>query len=111
MTKEKAMENENKYDATGALFIAISKKTENSPDYSGLLEFDMDVVNDLIEQKKEGVEQPKVNLVGWKKMSKNSQKPYLRIIANIEKNRLDNKEDVKKDPPKVSNDFDDPIPF
>tara|TARA_S200002703_G_scaffold107376_1_gene93263 strand:- start:1000 stop:1374 length:375 start_codon:yes stop_codon:yes gene_type:complete len=85
------MENENNYTATGALFTSKSKRTLNSPDYSGSMVFEMDVVDDLIAQKHEGISQPKVNLVGWKKVAK-SGVPYLRIISNIEKARLDAKE-------------------
>ena len=84
------MENENNYTATGALFTSKSKRTLNSPDYSGSMVFEMDVVDDLIAQKHEGISQPKVNLVGWKKVAK-SGVPYLRIISNIEKARLDAK--------------------
>ena len=117
------MENENKFTATGALFTAKSKRTENSPDYSGSMEFEMDVVDDLIAQKNEGISQPKVNLVGWKKVAKTGL-PYLRIISNVEKARLDAKEemaekrqaDIEKnnketDNSKENDSFDDPIPF
>lgn len=111
------MENENKFTATGALFTAKSKRTENSPDYSGSMEFEMDVVDDLIAQKNEGISQPKVNLVGWKKVAKTGL-PYLRIISNVEKARLDAKEEIaekrKADIEKnnVSDDkLDDEIPF
>ena len=111
------MENENKFTATGALFTAKNKRTENSPDYSGSMEFEMDVVDDLIAQKNEGISQPKVNLVGWKKVAKTGL-PYLRIISNVEKARLDAKEemaekrqnDIKKN--NASDDkLDDEIPF
>jgi|TARA_R100000030_G_scaffold100672_2_gene94292 hypothetical protein len=111
------MENENKFTATGALFTAKSKRTENSPDYSGSMEFEMDVVDDLIAQKNEGISQPKVNLVGWKKVAKTGL-PYLRIISNVEKARLDAKEEIaekrKADIEKnnASDDkLDDEIPF
>ena len=86
---------ENNYGATGALFVAKQKRSEKSPDYNGLLELDIDVVNDLIAQKNEGIEQPKVNLVGWKKVAK-SGNAYLRIIANIEKERQDNAQSYQK---------------
>tara|TARA_B100000900_G_C20504078_1_gene685052 strand:+ start:692 stop:1012 length:321 start_codon:yes stop_codon:yes gene_type:complete len=104
---------ENNYGATGALFVAKQKRSEKSPDYNGLLELDIDVVNDLIAQKNEGIEQPKVNLVGWKKVAK-SGNSYLRIIANIEKERQDNTQSYQKpkEEPNPSDDkLDDPIPF
>ena len=71
------------------------------------------VVDDLIAQKQEGIEQPKVNLVGWKKVAK-SGNAYLRIIANMEKERKDNqKEKVEQKPTedKSDDEIDDPIPF
>ena len=111
------MENENKFTATGALFTAKNKRTENSPDYSGSMEFEMDVVDDLIAQKNEGISQPKVNLVGWKKVAKTGL-PYLRIISNVEKARLDAKEEMaekrKADIEKNNSSddkLDDEIPF
>jgi len=104
---------ENNYGATGALFVAKQKRTDKSPDYNGLLEFDIDVVNDLISQKEEGIEQPKVNLVGWKKVAK-SGNAYLRIIANIEKERQENTESYQKpkeEPKPIDDKLDDEIPF
>jgi hypothetical protein len=104
---------ENNYGATGALFVAKQKRTDKSPDYNGLLEFDIEVVNDLIAQKEEGIEQPKVNLVGWKKIAK-SGNAYLRIIANIEKERQENTESYQKpkeEPKPIDDKLDDEIPF
>ena len=74
------MENENKFTATGALFTAKSKKTENSPDYSGSMELEMDVVDDLIAQKQEGISQPKINMVelGHKICYRNALEDYPR---------------------------------
>ena len=111
------MENEKGFTATGALFTAKNKRTENSPDYSGSMEFEMDVVDDLIAQKQEGISQPKVNIVGWKKVSK-AGLPYLRIISNIEKVRLDAKKEMaqKRETDIIKNNIsnnqlDDEIPF
>tara|TARA_Y100000592_G_scaffold99777_1_gene177178 strand:- start:1127 stop:1447 length:321 start_codon:yes stop_codon:yes gene_type:complete len=104
---------ENNYGATGALFVAKQKRSDRSPDYNGILELDMEVVDDLVAQKQEGIEQPKVNLVGWKKVAK-SGNAYLRIIANMEKERKDNqKEKVEQKPTedKSDDEIDDPIPF
>jgi len=89
------MENDKKFTATGALFTAKNKRTENSPDYSGSMEFEMDVVDDLIAQKQEGISQPKVNIVGWKKVAKSGM-PYLRIISNVEKARLDARQGISE---------------
>jgi hypothetical protein len=109
------MEN-NDYPATGSLFVAKTKRSEKSPDYSGMMEFEMDVVDDLIKQKEEGISKPKVNLVGWKKVSK-AGNPYLRIIANIERDRQEGQQgQTSYEKPKqgetIENvDLDDEIPF
>jgi hypothetical protein len=76
----------NQYPATGGLFAQREKRSDKSPDYSGMLSLEMEVVNDIIKQKEEGISQPKINLVGWKKMSK-AGSPYLRIIGNVERER------------------------
>jgi len=108
---------DNNYGATGALFVAKTRKSEKSPDYNGLLEFDMEVVDDLIAQKQEGISQPKVNLVGWKKVSKTGN-AYLRIIANVEKERQEANENgsqgyqkPREEPNSSNNTLNDEIPF
>ena len=103
----------NKYPATGSLFTQKDKRTEKSPDYSGMLTIEMEVLDDLIKQKEEGILEPKMNLVGWKKLSK-AGNPYLRIIANIERDRQDNRNKYEK-PVQQNNasddKLDDEIPF
>jgi len=103
----------NKYPATGSLFTQKDKRTEKSPDYSGMLTIEMEVLDDLIKQKEEGILEPKMNLVGWKKLSK-AGNPYLRIIANIERDRQDNRNKYQK-PVQQNNasddKLDDEIPF
>ena len=104
---------ENKYPATGSLFTQKDKRTEKSPDYSGMLTLEMEVLEDLIKQKEEGIIEPKMNLVGWKKVSK-AGNGYLRIIANIERDRQDNRNKYQKPVQQnnVSDDkLDDEIPF
>jgi|TARA_R100000988_G_C3871289_1_gene103920 hypothetical protein len=104
---------ENKYPATGSLFTQKDKRTEKSPDYSGMLTLEMEVLDDLIKQKEEGILEPKMNLVGWKKISK-AGNGYLRIIANIERDRQDNRNKYQK-PVQQNNasddKLDDEIPF
>lgn len=103
----------NKYPATGSLFTQKDKRTEKSPDYSGMLTIEMEVLDDLIKQKEEGILEPKMNLVGWKKLSK-AGNPYLRIIANIERDRQDNRNKYQKPVQQnnASDDMlDDEIPF
>jgi hypothetical protein len=104
---------ENKYPATGSLFTQKDKRTEKSPDYSGMLTIEMEVLDDLIKQKEEGILEPKMNLVGWKKISK-AGNGYLRIIANIERDRQDNRNKYQM-PVRQNNasddKLDDEIPF
>jgi hypothetical protein len=104
---------ENNYPATGSLFTQKDKRTERSPDYSGMLTIEMEVLDDLIKQKEEGILEPKMNLVGWKKISK-AGNGYLRIIANIERDRQDNRNKYQK-PVRQNNasddKLDDEIPF
>ncbi len=106
------MEN-NQYPATGGLFVQKEKRSENSPDYSGMLSLEIEVVNDLIKQKQEGISQPSINVVGWKKLSK-AGNPYLRIIGNIERDRQDKsqfKPQQTQQQNSSSNELDDEIPF
>jgi|TARA_B110000285_G_scaffold127684_1_gene143881 hypothetical protein len=105
----------NQYPATGGLFAQKEKRTDKSPDYSGMLNLEIEVVNDLIKQKEEGIDQPKINLVGWKKLSK-AGNPYLRLIGNIERERQEQQngyaEPNKPQQQSESKDeLDDEIPF
>ena len=43
----------NQYPATGGLFAQREKRSDKSPDYSGMISLEMEVVNDLIKQKEE----------------------------------------------------------
>ena len=43
----------NQYPATGGLFAQREKRSDKSPDYSGMLSLEMEVVNDIIKQKEE----------------------------------------------------------
>ena len=106
----------NKYPATGSLFTQKEKRSEKSPDYSGMLTLEMEVLDDLIKQKEEGILEPKMNLVGWKKLSK-AGNPYLRIIANIERDRKEQNQSYQNPVQQVqqtnnsNNITDDEIPF
>jgi len=102
-----------KYPATGSLFTQKEKRSEKSPDYSGMLTLEMEVLDDLIKQKEEGILEPKMNLVGWKKLSK-AGNPYLRIIANIERVRKEQNQSYQKPIQQNNNSnniIDDEIPF
>mgnify|MGYP000229828142 FL=1 len=105
----------NQYPATGGLFAQKEKRSDKSPDYSGMLNLEIEVVNDLIKQKEEGIDQPKINLVGWKKLSK-AGNPYLRLIGNIERERQE-QQNGYAEPNKpqqqspAKDELDDEIPF
>mgnify|MGYP003668189090 CR=1 FL=1 len=93
----------NQYPATGGLFAQKEKRTDKSPG------------NDLIKQKEEGIDQPKINLVGWKKLSK-AGNPYLRLIGNIERERQEQQNGyVEPNKPQQQtpskDELDDEIPF
>ena len=105
----------NQYPATGGLFAQKEKRTDKSPAYSGMLNLEIEVVNDLIKQKEEGIDQPKINLVGWKKLSK-AGNPYLRLIGNIERERQEQQNGyVEPNKPQQQtpskDELDDEIPF
>ena len=72
-----------------------------------MLTLEMEVLDDLIKQKEEGILEPKMNLVGWKKISK-AGNGYLRIIANIERDRQDNRNKYQK-PVQQNNASDDKL--
>ena len=81
-----------------------------------MLSLEMEVIDDLIKQKEEGIPQPKINLVGWKKLSK-AGSPYLRLIGNIERDRQEQQSQNTFQPQQTqqqqssSNELDDEIPF
>lgn len=101
---------ERDYNPSGSLFTNEQRRGENSPDYNGYLHITSDVLDDLIAKRKKQVmeweeQNPNIDwskvdkdkmfhldmdLSGWKKMSK-SGKPWLRIIANIPKEKESNK--------------------
>ena len=49
---------ENQYPPSGSLFTNEQKRNENSPDYSGYLEIDYEVLDDLIKQRQSGLTSP-----------------------------------------------------
>tara|TARA_B100000242_G_C42901902_1_gene418290 strand:+ start:292 stop:615 length:324 start_codon:yes stop_codon:yes gene_type:complete len=101
---------EKDYKPSGSLFTNEQRRGENSPDYNGYLHITSDVLDDLIakrkkqvmewEQQRPDIDWSKVDkdkmfhldmdLSGWKKIAK-SGKPWLRITANIPKEKESNK--------------------
>ena len=74
---------ETDYPPSGTLFEAKVRKSDRSPDYTGQLELAPEVVEDLVKQIKDGKRKPKLNIIGWKKISGKSGKPFLSLRGNI----------------------------
>jgi hypothetical protein len=95
----------NDYPPSGVLFQNDRKKSEKSPDYTGQIELSDEVVNDLVEQMSRGVTKPKVSLIGWKKVSQKTGKPFLSLLGNTYEERPNGA--AQQQPQKL----DDNIPF
>jgi len=95
----------NDYPPSGVLFQNDRKKSEKSPDYTGQIELSDEVVNDLVDQMSRGVTKPKVSLIGWKKVSQKTRKPFLSLLGNVYEERPNGA--AQQQPQKL----DDNIPF
>jgi uncharacterized protein (DUF736 family) len=80
-------------DNSGALFMNVEKKTENSPDYSGSVRID-------------GTDWA---ISGWKKQSKNG-RSYLSLSVK-RKEAASDAPQASKPASKIDDDLDDMIPF
>tara|TARA_R110000851_G_scaffold89955_1_gene196235 strand:- start:152 stop:499 length:348 start_codon:yes stop_codon:yes gene_type:complete len=74
---------ENDYPPSGTLFEAKTRLSDRSPDYTGQLELPPEVVDDLAKQIKDGARKPKLSIIGWKKVSSKSGKPFLSLRGNV----------------------------
>lgn len=79
----------NEYPPSGALFTNEKKSKNTQPDYTGNLELSDDVVNDLVDQMQRGIAKPKIDLAGWKRVSKNG-RTFLSVIGNVPYERKQN---------------------
>jgi len=70
------------------LFQNQNKQKETQPDYTGNLEIPNDVAQDIVAQINEGIEAPKIDLAGWKKVGK-SGLAFVSLRGNLERNRRD----------------------
>lgn len=104
----------SQYPASGILFQNDRKQNDRQPDYTGNIEIDAETVTDLWNQLQEGVANPKANLVGWRKTSKNG-RPFLSLRSDLLRERKSGggsyqaPEGYQNN--KQSNDMDDEIPF
>ena len=74
------------YPASGILFQNDRKEKPTQPDYTGNIELEPEVIRDLMAQLDEGGEQPKANLVGWRKTGKTG-RPFLSLRGSIMRER------------------------
>ena len=74
------------YPASGILFQNDRKEKPTQPDYTGNIDLEPEVIRDLMAQLDEGVEQPKANLVGWRKTGKTG-RPFLSLRGSIMRER------------------------
>lgn len=74
------------YPASGAFFTNDRKQSPTQPDYTGNLSVEHDVVHDLMRQIEEGVEHPKIDLAGWKKVSKNG-RAFMSLRGSVLRDR------------------------
>ena len=95
----------NDYPPSGVLFTNNRKEKATQPDYTGHIELSDEVVNDLVEQMSRGVTKPKVSLIGWKKVSQKTGKPFLSLLGNTYEERPNGA--AQQQPQKL----DDNIPF
>ena len=103
------------YPASGILFKNDRKQNERQPDYTGNIEMDSKVVTDLWNQLQEGVEHPKANLVGWRKVASNGN-PFLSLRSDLLRDRKEKgghqgQSSETQTQGSASNDLDDEIPF
>ncbi len=100
------------YPASGILFQNDRKEKPTQPDYTGNIELEPEVIRDLMAQLDEGVEQPKANLVGWRKTGKTG-RPFLSLRGSIMRERQAEGSGYQSQAPANTAvaGFDDEIPF
>jgi hypothetical protein len=100
------------YPASGILFQNDRKEKPTQPDYTGNIELEPEVIRDLMAQLDEGVEQPKANLVGWRKTGKTG-RPFLSLRGSIMRERQAEGSGYQSQPPSNTAvaGLDDEIPF
>jgi len=98
----------SQFPASGVLFANDRKQSDKQPDYIGNLEIDAETVCDLYQQMQSGGDHPKVNLVGWRKTSKNG-KTFLSVKVSVMRERTQQAVTGYQAP--SNNDLNDDIPF
>ena len=102
----------------GALFANGRKTQQNAPDYRGELRISAETVANLREQLERGVQNPAIEIAGWKKKSNSGtvyislsgKKPYVKDGAQPEPARSFQTR-PQNQTAAFSNDLDDDLPF
>ena len=97
------MDDRNKYPQ-GSLFQNVNKSKDAHPDYTGTLELNQEVVEDLSNQFHAGVAFPKISIAGWKRTAKKSGATFLSVKASVLQERRNRDEDVQPTKQTMSND-------
>lgn len=97
------MDNRNQYPQ-GSLFQNVNKSKDAHPDYTGTLELNQEVVEDLSNQFHAGVAFPKISIAGWKRTAKKSGATFLSVKASVLQERRNRDEDVQPTKQTMSND-------
>jgi len=100
------MDNRNQYPQ-GSLFSNVNKNKEAHPDYTGTLELNQEVVEDLSDQFHAGVAFPKISIAGWKRTAKKSGSTFLSVKASVLQERK--ARDEMSQPRKQTMSDDDPF--
>lgn len=80
-------------DNSGVLFVTTEKKSENSPDHTGVLTLGADVVAALAAAIKAGTP-AKLSLSSWNNTGKASGKPYQGLRAKVFVERQSDPDDL-----------------
>ena len=97
------MDNRNQYPQ-GSLFQNVNKSKDAHPDYTGTLELNQEVVEDLSNQFHAGVAFPKISIAGRKRTAKKSGDTFLSVKASVLQERRKRDEDVQPTKQTMSND-------
>ncbi len=97
----------NDYPPSGVLFTNNRKEKPSQPDYTGSLEISDEVLSDLVSQMERGISKPKLDLAGWKRVSKKNGSTFLSLVGNVQYE----KKDQGSPAPQVKTALNDEVPF
>jgi hypothetical protein len=97
----------NDYPPSGVLFTNNRKEKPSQPDYTGSLEISDEVLSDLVSQMERGISKPKLDLAGWKRVSKKNGSTFLSLVGNVQYE----KKDQGSPAPQARTSLNDEVPF